>query len=150
MKMSQKFKKKTHLEISSLNTSVTKIMIICYIAPEIWHIADIIVIFHFGLFLLFYSLSSPKNENLKTMKKNPEDNIILQKCIKNHDHTLYCSWDICCVTDVNVIFILGYLLPFYHSNSPKNQSFKKKTKKQKKKHLEISFYTCVPKTMIND
>ena len=143
-------KKKNHLEISSFNTSVPKIMIICYIAPEIWHIADIIVIFHFGLFLLFYSLSSPKNENLKTMKRNPEDNIILQKCTKNHDHMLYCSWDICCVTDVNVIFILGYFLPFYHSNSPKNQSFKKTNKKTKKKHLEISFYTFVPKTMIND
>ena len=122
-----------HLVISSFYTSVPKIMIICYTAPEIWHIADIIVIFHFGLFLLFYSLSSPKNENLKTMKKTPEDNIILQKCTKNHDHMLYCSWDICCVTDVNVIFILGYFLPFYHSNSPKNQSFKKTNKKTKKK-----------------
>ena len=132
-KMKISNKKKKILEISSFNTSVPKIMIICYTAPEIWHIADIIVIFHFGLFLLFYSLSSPKNENLKTMKKNPEDNIILQKCTKNHDHMLYCSWDICCVTDVNVIFILGYFLPFYHSNSPKNQSFKKTNKKTKKK-----------------
>ena len=44
-------------------------MIICYIALEICHIVDVIIIFHFGLFLLFYPLSSPKNENLKTMKK---------------------------------------------------------------------------------
>ena len=132
-------KKKNHLEISSFNTSVPKIMIICYIAPEIWHIADIIVIFHFGLFLLFYSLSSPKNENLKIMKRNPEDNIILQKCTKNHDHMLYCSWDICCVTDVNVIFILGYFLPFYQSNSPKTQSFRKTNKKTKKNTWRYHF-----------
>ena len=57
---------------------------------------------------------------------------------------------------------MGYFLPFYHPNSPKNQNFKEKknnnnkntkqknnkqTNKQKR-HLEISFYTCVPKTMI--
>ena len=61
-------------------------MIICYIAPGIWYISDVIVIFHFGILLPFYPLSSPKNENLKTMKKNPEDNIILQKCTKNQDY----------------------------------------------------------------
>ena len=31
-------------------TSVPKIMIICYIVPEIWCLTDVIVIFHFGLF----------------------------------------------------------------------------------------------------
>ena len=43
--------RKRHLEISSINTSVPKVMIICYIAPEIWHMADAIVIFYFWLFL---------------------------------------------------------------------------------------------------
>ena len=47
-------------------------MILCYIASEIWHMADVIVIFHFGLFLPFYPPSSPKNENFKTMKKHLE------------------------------------------------------------------------------
>ena len=32
-------------------TSVTKIMIIRYTVPEIWCVADVIVIFHVGLFL---------------------------------------------------------------------------------------------------
>ena len=31
-------------------TSLPKIMIICYIVPEIWCVTDVIVIFHFGLF----------------------------------------------------------------------------------------------------
>ena len=30
------------------------------------------------------------------MKKTPGDIIILHKCTKNHDHMLYCSWDMAC------------------------------------------------------
>ena len=30
------------------------------------------------------------------MKKMPGDVIILHKCTKNHDHMLYCLWDIVC------------------------------------------------------
>ena len=30
------------------------------------------------------------------MKKTPRDVIILHKCTKNHDHMLYCSWDMAC------------------------------------------------------
>ena len=57
MKMSKKWKK--CLEISSCNTSVLKIMIICNIALEICHMADVVLIFHFGLFLPFYPLPNP-------------------------------------------------------------------------------------------
>ena len=42
--------KKKHLEVSSFNTSVQKIMIICFIVSEIWHLTDVVVSFHFGLF----------------------------------------------------------------------------------------------------
>ena len=45
----EKMKKKS-LEILSLYTNVPKIMIICYTVPDIWHMTDIIVIFHFGIF----------------------------------------------------------------------------------------------------
>ena len=45
-----------------------------------------------GHCLPFYPPNSPKNEN-KKMKKHPGDIIILQMCTKNHDHRLYCSWD---------------------------------------------------------
>ena len=41
----------THQEISSFYTSVPKIMIIYYTVPKIWHMMDVIVIFHFVLFL---------------------------------------------------------------------------------------------------
>ena len=47
------FKKmKKTLEISLFNKSVPKIMLICFTVPEIWHVTDIIVIFHFGLYWL--------------------------------------------------------------------------------------------------
>ena len=42
--------KKKHMEVSSFNTSVQKIMIICFIVSEIWHLTDVVVSFHFGLF----------------------------------------------------------------------------------------------------
>ena len=42
--------KKKHLEVSSFNTSVQKIMIISFIVSEIWHLTDVVVSFHFGLF----------------------------------------------------------------------------------------------------
>ena len=45
---------KKHLEISSFYTSVPKIMIIGYTVPEIWHMADVIVIFHFGLYFVLF------------------------------------------------------------------------------------------------
>ena len=43
-----------------------------------------------------------------------------------------------------LFFILGYFLLFYPLNSPKNVRF------LTKKHLEISFYTCVPKLWLDD
>ena len=44
-------------DILSFYTSVPKIMIICYTAPQIWCMTDATVIFHFGLFFPpFYPL----------------------------------------------------------------------------------------------
>ena len=80
---------KNYLEISSFYTSVPKIMIICSMVPEIWH-----VIFHFKLFFAFYLPNSPKNQNLKKMKKTSGDTIILDICTKNWDQMMYGSWDI--------------------------------------------------------
>ena len=66
------------------------------------------------------------------MKKIPGHFIILHKCTKDHDHMLYCSWDMTrdgcnCYFSFWPIF-----LPFYYCNRPK-----------------ISlFYTIVPKIMI--
>ena len=57
-----KKKRRKLLEISSFYNGVPKIMIICYTVPEIWWVTDVIVIFHFGLFLPFYPTNSPKNQ----------------------------------------------------------------------------------------
>ena len=80
------------MEISSFYTSVPKIMIICYTVPEIWRMMDVIAIYILGYTFPFFLPNSPKNENFKTMKKRLGD-IILHKCTKNHDHMLYCYWD---------------------------------------------------------
>ena len=42
-------------------------------------------------FLPFYSPNNPKNQNFEKLKKTPGDITILHKCIKNHNHMLYCS-----------------------------------------------------------
>ena len=41
-----------------------------------------------GYFLPFYPLNSPKNQNLKQMKKIPGD-IMLHMCTKNYDQMMY-------------------------------------------------------------
>ena len=61
-----KKKKKKLLEISSFYTSLPKIMIIGYPAPEIWHITDVII-FHFGLF--FCSFTPVTAQKMKILKK---------------------------------------------------------------------------------
>ena len=115
MNISKKWK--NLFEISSFYTSVTKIMIICYIVPEIWHVTDVIVIFHFGLFLPFYPCNSPKNENFKKMEKTPGDIIIL-------DIMLYCSWDMV-HEGCNCYFSFWLFFAFLPPNRPKNQNFRK-------------------------
>ena len=82
MKISKKWKKTQ--EISSFYTTVSKIMIIGYTAPEIWHVTHAILIFHFGLFFAFLP-PWPKNQNFKKMKKLPGDITILRICHKNYD-----------------------------------------------------------------
>ena len=86
-------KRKKPLEISSFYTSVQKIMIVHYTVPEIWRMTDVIVIFILGYTFPFYPPNSPRNENFKTKEERLGD-IMLHKCTKNHDHILYCSWDI--------------------------------------------------------
>ena len=56
------------LEIS-FYTSVPKIMIICYTVLEIWHVTDVIVVFHFGPFFALLHPNSPKNQNLEKNEK---------------------------------------------------------------------------------
>ena len=58
-----------------------------YTVLEIWRVTDVIVIFHFGLFLAYLPpLKARKIKNFKNMKKKaPEDTIILRMPTKNYD-----------------------------------------------------------------
>ena len=97
-------------------------------------------------FLPCYPPNNPKSQNFEKLKKTPGDIIILQKCTKNHDHMLYCSWDMVHDRCSCYFFILGYFCPFYSPNWPKKTKLKKK---KWEKRLEISsFYSSVPKIMI--
>ena len=105
------------------------------------------------IFLPFYPLNSPKNENLKEMKKKKEkktdDNIILHTHTKNHDHMLYCSWDMV-HDECNCYFSFWAIFcPFTSPRPPLVTAQKIKISKKWKKCLEISsFYTRVLKIMI--
>ena len=103
-----------------------------------WQTEFFVILDHF---LPFYPPKKPQNQNFENMKKTPEDIIILCKCTKNHDHMLFCSWDMIC--DRCNYFSFWAIFYLYPSNSLKNENFK-----QIKKRLEISFYTSAPKIMI--
>ena len=61
--------------------------------PEIWCVTDEIVISHFGLLFALLPPNCPKNQNFEKMRKKPGDIIILHRCTKNYDQTMYSSWD---------------------------------------------------------
>ena len=71
--------------MSSSYTSVPKIRIIWFTVPEIWCMTDVIIIFHFGFFSPFTSLTAQKIKISKKLKKTPGEIIILQMCTKNYD-----------------------------------------------------------------
>ena len=54
----------------------------------------LLLFFILSYFLLFYPPSSPKNQNLKKMKKIPWDIIILHIHTKNYDQMMHGSWKI--------------------------------------------------------
>ena len=47
-------------------------MIIGFTVPEIWHVMDVIVIFHFELFFALLPPNSPKKDYFRKMKKTLE------------------------------------------------------------------------------
>ena len=103
--------------------------IIWCMVPEIWSMTDR------ELFVILDRFS--KFWKTKTL-------ITLHKCTKNHDHMLYCAWDMAPDKSNCYFSFWSIFAPFYPANSPKNQNLKKW-----EKNLKISsFSTCVPKTMI--
>ena len=94
------------------------------------------------IFCPFTTLKAPKNKSLKN-EKTLGDIIILHKCTKNHDHMVYCSWNMA-HDKCNLYFSFWPIFcPFTHLKFWKKQNFTKM-----KKNLEISLYTRVPKFMI--
>ena len=104
----------------TIYTSVPKIIITGYTVLEIWCVPDVIVIFHFELFLPFQPTNSAKNENIKTVKKDLEISSVYTDVPKIMIivYTVPAIWR---MTDVPIIF-LGYFLPFYPHNSAKKQN----------------------------
>ena len=75
-----------------------------------------------------YAPNSPKNLNLTKKKKKMPGDIILHKCNKNHDHMLYCSWDMAC--DVcNCYFSIWDIFFTFTKKQPQKSKWKKKLKK---------------------
>ena len=66
--------------------------IIWYMVPQIWSTTDMFFVI-LGHFCPFTPLKTQKVKILKEKKKTPGDITIVNKCTKNHDHMLYCSWD---------------------------------------------------------
>ena len=71
--------KKLFGDIIQIQNISPNMMIMCYIAPEIWCVTDVVFIFHSNL---FFVLLPPAR-----------DIIILHMCTKNYDDMMYCSRD---------------------------------------------------------
>ena len=61
-----------------------------------WHMARDRCNCYFSFWAIFrpFTLITARKMKIKKKKKIPGDIIILHKCTKNHDHMLYCSWDV--------------------------------------------------------
>ena len=104
-------------------------MIICYAVPEIWHMTDVIVTFHFGLFLPFYPRNSPKISSFyEVYQKSRSYDILFLRYGKWHMQLL--------------VFVLGYFLPVYPTlSSPSLLTAQKiKIKKKNEKNTWTLYY----------
>ena len=99
---------------------------------------------YFSFWAIFCPFTTLTTRKIKMKNKTKPGDIILHKCTKNHDHMLYCSWDVA-HDRCNCYFSLwGNFCHFTPLTAQKIKIFKKW-----KKHLEISsFNICVPKIMI--
>ena len=103
--------------------------------------------FILGYFLPFYPPKQPEKSKLKKERKNCLEISSFYTTVTKIMIICYTISEIWRVTEVIAIFLFGLFLTFYPSNSPKNQNFKSKMKK----NLEISsFYTYGPKIIIDD
>ena len=90
-----------------------------------------------GHFLPLYPTNNQGNQNLEKMK-NPADIIILHVSSINENNMIYGSWDMEC--DRQYFFSFWTIFCHFHPLRTK----KIKIFNKRKKHLEMSFYICVP------
>ena len=109
-------------------------------------LADVIVIFHFGLFLSFQPPlpNSPKNKNFKKMKKKGLEISSFYTSVPKNMIICFTVPEIWHVIHV-IIFHFGLPFAFSPPNCPKNQNFKKM---KKKKSLEYHHFTYVYQKLI--
>ena len=83
----KKTMKKTSGDIIILHKCTTNHDHMCYTGPEIWHVAHVIVIFHFGLFLPFYPSNNHKKSKFQKTKGKTACSyiIILHMSTLNYD-----------------------------------------------------------------
>ena len=111
----------------------------------VWQTKFFVILDNFLPFttLNFLDNSSPhlkpwKMKILKKWKKRPGDIIILLKCIKTHDHMLYCSWNMAFDGCIIVIFHFGLFFAVLSPNLPKNWTFKKKIRKTHWRYYHVA------------
>ena len=103
MEISKKWKK--YLEITSFYKSAPKLMIIGYSVPEIWHMMDVIVSFHFGLFFCPFTPLKPKKWKYQKIKKKYLKITSFYLSVPKIMIICYTVPEIWCVPDVIVIFL---------------------------------------------
>ena len=80
------------------------------------------------IFLPIYPLKTWKIKILKKQKKAPGDIIILNKCTKNYDQMVYCSWDMA-RGRCNCYFLFWAIFCPFTPNLPKKWKFQQKKEK---------------------
>ena len=96
------------------------------------------------IFLSFWTIFCPfKNQNFEKMKKTHGDITIWHKCTINHDHMLYCSWD---MTGDRYNCYFSFWAIFCHFTPLIAQ--KMKISKKEKNTWRYHHFTQVPKIMI--
>ena len=104
-----------------------------------------LLFFIWGYFLPSYPPipNSPKNKNWEKKQKHPGDIITLHKCTKNHDHMLYCYWEMVCDKCNFYFSFWAIFCPF----GTKNQNFKKNEKNTSR---YLHFTNVYQKLWLND
>ena len=136
----QNFEKnrKKYLEILSFYTSVPKIRIIGYTVTDIWHVPDVIVIFHFRLFFALLPPWQPEKWKFHNNEKNTwrchRFTPVYWKLFSYGILLLrYDAWEM-----QLLFFILGYFCPFTPLTAQKIKILKKW-----RKHMRYHHFTHV-------